>query len=67
MNSEITALETKIEQVVSLVHNLRAENLALKGKVAALDAECAQLRQTMTVARERLEGLMDRLPEEIEA
>ena len=64
MNTELDALETKIEQVVALVHQLRAENEVLKNQMAAAEAERLHLRQTMTVARERLEGLMDKLPEE---
>jgi len=64
MNTELDALENKIEQVVALVHQLRAENEVLKNQMAAADAERLHLRQTMTVARERLEGLMDKLPED---
>jgi cell division protein ZapB len=64
MNSEIEALETKIEQVVALVHQLRAENEVLKHQMAAAEVERLQLRQTMTTARERLESLMDKLPED---
>jgi cell division protein ZapB len=64
MNSEIEALEIKIEQVIALVHQLRAENEALKHQMAAAEVERLQLRQTMTTARERLEGLMDKLPED---
>ena len=64
MNSELEALETKIEQVVALVHQLRAENEVLKNQMAAAESERLHLRQTMTTARERLEGLMDKLPED---
>ena len=64
MNTELDALETKIEQVVALVHQLRAENEVLKNQIAAAESERLQLRQTMTAARERLEGLMDKLPED---
>jgi cell division protein ZapB len=64
MNTELDALETKIEQVVALVHQLRAENEVLKNQMAAAEAERLHLRQTMTLARERLEGLMDKLPED---
>ncbi len=64
MNIELESLETKIEQVVALVHQLRAENEVLRNQMAAAEAERLHLRQTMTAARERLEGLMDRLPEE---
>lgn len=64
MNTELEALEAKIEQVVALVHQLRAENEVLKNQIAAAESERLHLRQTMTVARERLEGLMEKLPEE---
>jgi len=64
MNVELDTLEAKIEQVVALVHQLRAENEVLKNQMTAAEAERLHLRQTMTVARERLEGLMDKIPED---
>ena len=64
MNSELEALEAKIEQVVALVHQLRAENEVLKNQMAAAEAERLHLRQTMTAARERLEGLVGQVPED---
>ena len=65
MNTEIEALEGKIEQVVALVLQLRAENDVLKNQIAAAESERLHLRQTMTAARERIEGLMDKLPEDV--
>ena len=65
MNSELEALEGKVEQVVALVQQLRAENEVLKNQMAAAEVERLHLRQTMTAARERLEGLMDKLPEDV--
>ena len=64
MNVELETLEAKIEQVVALVHQLRAENEVLKNQMTAAEAERLHLRQTMTVARERLEGLMVKIPED---
>ena len=64
MNTEIEALEGKIEQVVALVLQLRAENDVLKNQIAAAESERLHLRQTMTSARERIEVLMDKLPED---
>jgi cell division protein ZapB len=64
MNAELDTLEAKIEQVVALVHQLRAENEVLKNQMTAAEAERLHLRQTMTIARERLEGLMDKIPED---
>ena len=65
MNAELDTLEAKIEQVVALVHQLRAENEVLKNQMTAAEAERLHLRQTMTVARERLEGLMDKISEDV--
>lgn len=64
MNSELEALEGKIDQVIELVGQLRAENEVLKNQIAAAEIERLHLRQTMTTARERLESLMDKLPED---
>jgi len=64
MNVELETLEAKIEQVVALVHSLRAENEVLKNQMTAAEAERLHLRQTMTAARERLEGLIDKIPED---
>ncbi|MBS1144073.1 MAG: hypothetical protein H6R14_1479 [Proteobacteria bacterium] len=64
MNLELETLEAKIEQVVALVHQLRAENEVLKNQMVAAEAERLHLRQTMTAARERLEGLVDKIPED---
>jgi uncharacterized protein (TIGR02449 family) len=64
MTDELEALEAKIEQVVALVHQLRAENEVLRNQMAAAEAERLHLRQTMNAARERLENLVGRLPEE---
>jgi cell division protein ZapB len=64
MNVELETLEAKIEQVIALVHQLRAENEVLRNQMVAAEAERLHLRQTMTTARERLEGLMDKIPED---
>ena len=64
MNVELEALETKIEQAVALIHQLRAENEVLRNQMVAAEAERLHLRQTMTAARERHEGLMDKIPED---
>lgn len=63
MKNELDVLDAKIEQVIALVHQLRAENEVLKNQIVAAEAERLHMRQTMNAARERLEGLMERLPE----
>ena len=64
MNDDFAALEHKIEQVIALVAQLRAENEVLRNQLATAEAERLHLRQTMTAARERLEGLVDKIPED---
>lgn len=64
MNSELEALEIKVDQVLELVSQLRAENEVLKNRISAAEAERLDLRQKMTLASERLEALMQRLPED---
>ena len=64
MNTELEALEGKVEQVVVLVHQLRAENEVLRNQLATAEAERLTLRQKINTARDRLEGLVDRIPED---
>ena len=64
MNDDFAALEHKIEQVIALVAQLRAENEVLRNQMATAETERLHLRQTMTAARERLEGLVDKIPED---
>lgn len=64
MNSEFEALEVRIDQVIALVHQLRAENEVLKNQMAAAEVERLHLRATIKTARERIEGLVDTMPED---
>jgi len=52
MIDELEALEARIEQVVALVHQLRADNEVLRNQMAAAEAQRLHLRQTMNAARE---------------
>jgi cell division protein ZapB len=62
MNEELGGLEDKVNQVIALCDTLRAENHQLRDRVGTLEHEKADLAERMTTARERLEGLMDKLP-----
>lgn len=64
MNEVLGGLEYKVTQVIALCTELRAENHRLRDRVGALEEEKLALTERMTVARTRLEGLMDRLPPE---
>ncbi|MBK8891847.1 MAG: hypothetical protein IPN75_16415 [Dechloromonas sp.] len=65
MNAQLEELEAKIEQVVDLVLQLRAENEVLRNQIEEAEVERLQMRQSMTAARERLESLIDKLPENV--
>jgi cell division protein ZapB len=64
MNAPLASLEQKVELVVALCQELRAENHRLQDRVDALESEKQALAERMTTARQRLEGIMDKLPAE---
>ncbi|MBI5923047.1 MAG: hypothetical protein HY847_15545 [Betaproteobacteria bacterium] len=64
MKSDLIALEQKIEQFLAFCQGLRAENQALRTRVAGLEDERQHLLDKIDTARTRLEALLIRLPEE---
>ena len=63
MDAELVALEERIRQAVELCQRLRGENSDLRQRVAQLQIENRQLAEKITAARERLEGLLEQIPE----
>lgn len=64
MNDSLALLEKKFEQFLVFCKSLRAENQALRSRVMGLEDERQLLIQKIDTARNRLEALMARLPEE---
>ena len=64
MSIFLDPLERKIDQLVAICASLRSENQDLRAHVACLEADKAALTRKIEVTAERLEGLMERLPEE---
>jgi cell division protein ZapB len=64
MNDQLGGLEKKVDQIIAMCEALRAENHRLRGRVGVLEEEKQGLAERMTTARTRIEGLMDRLPQE---
>lgn len=64
MGISLDQLEQKVDQMVAICASLRSENEDLRAHVTSLEAEKAALANKIDVTRERLEGLMARLPEE---
>ena len=63
MDAEMVALEERIRQAVDLCQRLRGENSDLRQRVAQLQSENRQLADKITSARQRLEGLLEQIPE----
>ena len=63
MLRDLTSLEAKLDQLLSVHKGLRAENQDLRTRVAALEAEKRHLDDKVEAARARLEALLAKLPE----
>ena len=64
MDANISSLEHKIELVAAFCQQLREQNHELRQRIAGLEEENRALGERMTLARERLEAMMERLPVE---
>lgn len=63
MEAELKALEVKVSQLLGLCRQVRTENLELRQALAQAQDEVRQLKENMALAGERLEVLIDSLPE----
>jgi len=62
MESELNSLDDRIQQLIRVAERLRSENGELRQQLAASLSEGKLLRDRMTAARLRLEGVLTRLP-----
>jgi len=63
MDIELAALEEKIRQTTQLCRLLRDENRDLRQQLAELESDRKRLSAKIDGARDRLEGLLQRIPE----
>jgi len=63
MESELDALEEKIDQFVRLCQQLRSENIQLRQQLASVISENKHQVEKINTAASRLEALLIRLPE----
>ena len=63
MDIELSALEDKIRQAMELCRRLRDENRQLRQQLADVESDRRQLSEKIDGARDRLEGLLQRIPE----
>ena len=64
MQAEFEALEKKVDALIGLTKRLREENQQMRNELAARDVEARRLNDKITAARERLEAILTRLPED---
>ncbi len=63
MESELNALEEKIDEFVQLCQQLRSENIQLRQQLASASSENRHLAEKINNASSRLEALLAKLPE----
>ncbi len=63
MDIELATLEEKIRQTTQLCRLLRDENRDLRQQLAELESDRKRLSAKIDGARDRLEGLLQRIPE----
>ena len=63
MDAEISALEDKIRQAKQLCRALRDENRELRQQLADVETQRKKLSEKIDGARDRLEDLLQRIPE----
>jgi cell division protein ZapB len=64
MESELKSLENKLGQVVELCQRLRTDNQQLRQQLASVLSENKQLTEKIDTASDRLETLLEQLPED---
>ena len=62
MEADFNSLEAKVAQFVTLCERLRTENQELRRELAAARTDARRLHEKIDGAKERLEGLLSRLP-----
>ena len=63
MDSELSALEERLAQVVARLKALREENRDLRQQIAARADESSRLAEKLAQARSRIEALLKQIPE----
>jgi cell division protein ZapB len=62
VEAEFSSLEAKVAQFVALCERLRTENADLRRQLADAQSDARRLNEKIDGAKNRLEGLINRLP-----
>ena len=65
MDSNLSLLDQKISQLIALLDQSREQNAHLRTRLETTDARCRELETQMNTARNKLEQVLDRLPETV--
>jgi uncharacterized protein (DUF3084 family) len=65
MDSNLSLLDQKISQLIALLDQSREQNTQLRTRLETADARCHELETQMNTARNKLEQVLDRLPETV--
>ncbi|MDR3086860.1 MAG: cell division protein ZapB [Azoarcus sp.] len=63
MDAELNRLEAQIEQLITMYTALRDENRELRAHKSRLETENRQLMHKIDLTAEKLEAVLDRLPQ----
>jgi len=63
MDSELSALEAKVEQAVAQLKQLRDEGRELRQQLATRTDENVRLAEKLAAAKARIEALLKQIPE----
>lgn len=63
MDTELSNLENRLEQLIGLYESRKVEMRGLRERLAALELDNRRLAEKLSFATEKLESLLDRLPE----
>jgi uncharacterized protein (TIGR02449 family) len=63
MDSELSALEAKVEQAVAQLKQLREEGRELRQQLATRTDENVRLAEKLAAAKARIEALLKQIPE----
>ena len=63
MESELQALEDRIRHAAELAKRLRAENVDLRQRLAALESDNKRLAEKVENAAQKIEALLKQIPE----
>lgn len=63
MNTELDALDDRVNQLVQLCQKLRKDNMELRQQVASSYSENKRLNEKIEAAKARLEALLKQVPE----